>query len=280
LGGLKINIAEGNLTDLPTSTSKLSILIGMDSFDYMVVDESNRILVFKSYALGQPISAQSYSEFECFFRMDPLLNRSYQEQIITSCAAYYTLVPKKLFRAKATESYLHQVTDLSERYLIQSDTRSSDQMVNVFGLHHFLAEWISERFPEAIHTHSMSQLVKLGDRHHSAAENRLYLYLSGHRLMLLLWRHDHLHYSNIFTVYEEAQLIYYIGLLFNQFPIKQTNTMVYYLGGLHPDHHFYKPLNLYLDQPVLLGPPQPIRLSSELARVPANLLTLPAVAAL
>lgn len=280
MGGLKINIAEGNLTDLPTSTLKLSILIGMDSFDYMVVDESNRILVFKSYALGQAISAHSYSEFEYFFRTDPLLNRNYQEQTITSCSAYYTLVPKKLFQAKSTDSYLQQVTDLSERYLIQSDTWSSDQMVNVFGLHHFLAEWTAERFPKAIHTHSMSQLVKLGDRHHSAAENRLYLYLSGHRLMMLLWRDGHLHYSNIFTVYEEAQLIYYIGLLFNQFPIKQTNTVVYYLGGLHPDHHFYKPLNLYLDQPVLLGPPQPIRLSSELARVPANLLTLPAVAAL
>lgn len=280
MGGLKINIAEGNLTDLPTSKSKLSILVGMDSFDYMVVDDSGRILVFRSYSLGQAISSHSYSEFEYFFRTDPLLNRSYQEQIITSCGAYYTLVPKKLYQASANDSYLQQVTDLSERYVIRSDQRSADQLVNVYGLHHFLAEWSQERFPGATHTHSISQLVKLGARHHSAADNRLYLYLSGHRLMMTLWKDDLLHYSNVFTVYEATQLIYYIGLLFNQFPIKQTNTAVYYLGGFHPDHDFYKILVQYLDQPVLLGPPRPLQVSGELSRVPANLLTLPAVAAL
>lgn len=280
MGGIKINIAEGSLTDLSASTLKLSILIGMDSFDYMVVDESSRILVFRSYSLAQAISSHSYSEFEHFFRSDPLLNRNYGEQVITSCASYYTLVPQKLYKPSAADTYLQQVTDLSGRYVIRTDAWSSDKMVNVFGLHHFLAEWSAERFPDARHTHSISQLVRLGNRHHGAAANRLYLYLSGHRLMLLLWKDDRLQYSNIFTLYEQAQLIYYIGLLFNQFAIQQANTAVYYLGGFHPDHHFYKVLNQYLNQPVLLGPPRPLHLSSELTKVPANLLTLPAVATL
>lgn len=252
----------------------------MDSFDYMVVDETRRILVYRSYELEQALSIHSYSEFDQYVQSDAILSRSYKERIITSCAAYFTLVPKKLFQAGSEKAYLQQVSELSDRYLIRHDPESSGQMVNVFALHQFIDQWAKDRFPGATQTHAISQLVKLGERHLVSAKNRLYMFLSGHRLILVLWIDGQLQYSNIFTVYEPSQLIYYLGLLFNQFKIKQSETAVYYLGGLHPDHHFYKVLTQYLNQPVLIGPPPPIQLSNELSKVPANLLTLPAVATL
>jgi hypothetical protein len=95
-----------------------------------------------------------------------------------------------------------------------------------------------------------------------------------------LWLDNRLHFSNIFTVYERSQLIYYLGLIFEQFPIEQAQTSVYYLGALHPDHSLYPTIDRYLAQPVLLGPPQPVQICDALTSIPANLLTLPAVATL
>lgn len=252
----------------------------MDSFDYMVVDDADRIILFKSYGLSQPVSSHSYSEFEHFFRLDPLLNRTYQDTVITTCSAYYTLVPSKLFNKEATNDYLNQVTDLNSRYVIREDNWGLDDFVSVFALHHFLRDWLENRFPKARVTHMVNQVIRLARRHNSKAENRLYLYLTGHRLAIVLWKDGRLHYSNIFTVYDEAQLVYCIGLVFNQFNIQQTNTEAYYLGAFHPDHHMFKILDLYLDQPVLLGPMRPISTYGEVSRVPANLLTLPSVATL
>lgn len=280
MGGLNQHIAEGSIADLPTSKLKLSILIGMDSFNYMVVDDSDRILMYKSLGLSQPVSSHSYSEFEHFFRSDAVLNRTFESSVITTCSSYYTLVPKKLFKKEAADSYLQQVTDLAQRYVIKSDQSSNEEATCVFGLHHFLDEWFEERFPKARITHMIPQLIRLAKRHNSTAQNRLYLYLTGHRLGVVLWKDGQLHYSNIFTVYDEAQLVYYIGLVFNQFNIQQTNTEAYYLGAFHPDHHLYKILDRYLDQPVLLGPPRPFSIYGDVSRVSANLLALPAVATL
>jgi len=280
LGRLILNIEEGNFANLPTSHLKLSILIGMDSFDYMVVDELARIVLFRSYLLNEPISAASQAEFDALMATDAVLSQPFQEQTITTCAAYYTLVPKKLFQPQVVNSYLEQVTARFDHYGVCPDAWSMDEAVNIFGLHHFLEKWTNHHFPKARHTHIISQLVRLGNRHKGAAPNRLYLYLSGHRLAMGLWLDNRLHFSNIFTVYERSQLIYYLGLVFEQFSIEQAQTRVYYLGAFHPDHPLYPTIDRYLAQPVLLGPPQPVQISGALTSMPANLLTLPAVASL
>lgn len=279
MGRLKIDIEEGKPLDLPAAKQKLSILIGVDSFDYIITDDNNQICVFKSYGLKQNISSNSYTEFEDFFRGDRLLNRSYQQCCITTCGPYFTLVPKKLFKSAAAPEYLKQVAELNAKYLAYIDASESDALINVFGLHTFLQEWCQNRFPNADHQHLISNLYRFAQQNVGADEpNRLYFYKTGNQLAILLIKAYRLHFSNIFQVHATEQLIYYLGLIFNQFQVSQLDTLVYCLGDLLVGDKFYEALDRYLNNLQALSLPSSFSLPGKLTTAPLNLVSLPAVA--
>jgi hypothetical protein len=281
LGRLKINIEEGKPYDLPAAKQKLSILIGVDSFDYIITDEAHQISVFKSYALRQNISSNSYTEFEDFFRSDRLLNRSYKQCAITTSSPYYTLVPKKLFKPAAAAEYLEQVAALNAKFQATVDAVHLDQQVNVFGLHTFLKDWCQNRFPNAKPAHLISNLLRFAQHDlKSDQANRLYFYKTGDLLAVVLIKSHRLHFSNIFQVQVPEQLIYYLGLLFNQFSVSQLDTFVYTLGNLEAGDEFYEVLDRYLNNIQALALPAPFSLLGKLNEAPLNLMTLSAVALL
>lgn len=279
MGRLNINIEEGKPLDLPAAKQKLSILIGVDSFDYIITDENNQIHVFKSYGLKQSISSNSYTEFEDFFRGDRLLNRTYKQCCITSCGPYFTLVPKKLFKPVSAAEYLEQVAELNTKYLAQIDASESSALVNVFGLHSFLQEWCQNRFPNADHQHLISNLFRFAQQSKISEDpNRLYFYKTGNQLAILLIKAHRLHFSNIFQVDTAEQLIYYLGLIFNQFNVSQLDTSVYCLGNLLAGDDFYEVLNQYLSNIQSLHLPTSFSLPGKLSTAPLNFVSIPAVA--
>ena len=279
MGRLKINIEEGKPFDLPAAKQKLSILIGVDSFDYIIMDEHNQINVFKSYDLKQSISSNSYTEFEDFFRSDRLLNRSYQKCSITTCGPFYTLVPRKLFKAEAASEYLLQVSQLNGKYTPQVDTAPSDALVNVFGLHSFLQEWCKNRFPNGAHTHLITALLRYAQQDLQKEQaNRLYFYRTGNLMAVVLIKSHRLHFSNIFEVRSGNELAYYLGLIFNQFSVSQLDTYVYCLGDLKLGDEWYAVLDRYLNNLQILTFQTTYSLGQKLRSTPLNLITLPPVA--
>jgi hypothetical protein len=100
---------------LPPTQLKLSILLGVDSFDYIISDTSNQIRVFRSYALDDRDSAEAVKK--CFDQ-DELLRRDYFSTRLTLVSAPFTLTPQNLFKPSAERAYLEQVLELPETHRV------------------------------------------------------------------------------------------------------------------------------------------------------------------
>ena len=250
----------------------------MDSFDYIITDLNNTISVFKSYALNHPVSGNSYSEFEDFFRSDILLNRTYHSCIITNFSPFFTLLPKNLYKASEKDLYLEQVAELGTRYQVDDERMSALGSVSVFAVHQFLMGWSKNRFKQHRKSHIINSLIKMAHlEEYQASPDRLFLYRSGHHMAVCLIKKGLLHFVNIFEIPIPEQLVYYIGLMISQFQLSQLDTKVYFVSGFDKGNDYYDSLKLYLPDVHTASLPKGITLAPNLKTAPKNQLLVPAV---
>ncbi len=260
---------------------KLSILIGMDSFSYVITDDNLKVEAFKSIQLAQPVSSNSYLELEDIFSTDEWLQAAYSQTIVTTCAPYFTLVPSKLYKPDMAAAYLEQVANLENRYQAVVDAPKKMDFYNVFGVHHFIKNWCSDRFPTSDHHHLISALSRLIPSDIGDTRNDFILcYRLGEQLAFLICKDGQFQFSNIFQVTTVAHLTYFLGLIINQFKLQAAEMQLYLLGDFQEGGSYTDLLQRYIRNVQFLELPLTIQVAESLIDAPLKQIIAPAVSLL
>lgn len=243
---IRLDLVDNNYSKKYTLQYELSILIGVDSFAYMVTSAQQEVLALKDYTLAGS-QMRRFVELENIYQEDPKLNASYRSMRIGFKTKSFTFIPNRLFKESEKKSYLDHLQQVHPNDQIRVDHLQFLSIRNVYSIPAKLYEFTHRKFNGArsfhVNTALLGTLYSLATRQ---GESQLYLHVRPNEVQFFLFKEGILHYVNSFDYQSEKDFIYYVLLVFDQFQLKQDQLPVFLSGHLMPDSEIYKLLGQYI----------------------------------
>ncbi|MCB0661796.1 MAG: DUF3822 family protein [Saprospiraceae bacterium] len=242
-----------------SSNHNLSILTGMDSFIFMITDESGAILVLKDFFVNNtPGNQNQYIlSIQDLFKNEALLQLSYKKVIVEISDHKFVFVPDRLFNASEAAVYLSQATTLAPNEQI-AHTEFQDLHSNlVFCFPKELADLIQSKHPKAQWNHIATSLQQ------SYAKNQAYqptqfigLHFRGNLEYISLVNNGVVQFHNCYGVKEAQDALYFLLLVADNVHANPEETPVVWSGDLVPEAEILKLVKRYFRtvQPLETGP--------------------------
>lgn len=253
MGKVIKDIVENTFTKKNTNTYELSILVGMGSFDYVVLDSQQHLQALKSYTLN---NFSDSSELEQLLNLDPIIKYRYGNTRIAWAGGKNTLIPNRLFKADEKKSYLQQTVEVAETEQVFSDKISNTGMHNIYSVPTNVSNYLNEQFPSHHLSHLSTVLIETQSKISIQSEEKhLFVHLIDSRAYISAFQHTNLLFFNSFEYKSAKDFIYYLLLIFDQLNLSQETTPVALSGQLVEDAEIYRLLKRYLPQFNFLEPP-------------------------
>jgi hypothetical protein len=252
LGKVVKDIVEQTFAKKNTNTYELSILIGMGSFDYVVLDSQQQLLLLKSYTLTHSLSVD---ELTAIIRLDPYLKYQYRKIHIAWAGSKSTLIPERLFKDANKKAFLEQTSPIKEEDLVQHDTLQATGLQNIYAVPSPLKSWLAQHFPGHTLSHLGSTLLE-HQRAHAVRDEapQMYMHLVGGLVYFSAFQDTNLLFYNSFEYQNAKDFIYYLLLAFKQAGLNPNKATVNITGQLVEKSEIYSLLKRYVSQPVFLDP--------------------------
>lgn len=252
MGKVVKDIVEQTFAKKNTNTYELSILVGMGSFDYVVLDSQQQLLLLKSYTLNYSLSTDELTEI---IRLDPYLKYKYRKISIAWAGGKSTLIPKRLFNDVDKKAFLEQTSPLSDGEFVLNDEWQAASMQNIYAIPGSLKNWLSLHFP----AHKLLHLgtVLLNKQRIYGLDNeapQVYVHLIGSLAYFSVFQNANLLFYNSFEYQNAKDFIYYLLLIFKQAGLEQNKAEVYVTGQLVEKSEIYPLLKRYVSQLAFLDP--------------------------
>ena len=253
MGKIVKDIVENTFTKKNTNTYELSILVGMGSFDYVIMDSQQKLLALKSYHLSEEASVE---EMEHLLGLDPLPRNRYRNVRIAWASGKSTLIPRRLFHSLEKKAFLEQSATVRDSENVRHDELTAAGMMNIFAIPQELETYLNNTFPGHRMSHLGSALIE-GQRKLSVQHQgqHVYVHFIGKQAFLCVYQHLNLLFYNSFSYQSAKDFIYYLLLIFKQFNLSQEETPVFISGQLVEDSEIYRHLQRYVRQYHFQQPP-------------------------
>ncbi len=263
---LETTIADEAFSSKRTHQYKLSILVGIDSFCYLVLNQENKSLLFKQFSgISTPdFSRLQGEQIHDIFNMDKLLKLDYGEVKLAFSDRKQVFVPNRIYNPAHKATYLKHV----------ATTRASDQIYtnditplhaqNVFSVDHATLNFLQQMFPDMQCLHVSSALYLSFLEQTDANESRLFLCLRDNSLYLFLFQGRELIFSNNFHCQSSSDFIYYVMLVFNQFNLDVQRQVVLVSGNFVENGEYHKALSQYVQYIYPVDKPNFIRFAESI----------------
>ncbi len=271
MGKINKDIVEDTFIKKNTSIYELSILIGMDSFDYMVLDSQQKVLALRSYSLD-PRLGPSASQLKTIAQEDKLLQPAYRNARAGFVSRESTLVPRRLFNEKEKRAYLEQSAQLESGVNVLADALPALDIYNIYALSPETEDFARASFPGARLFHLGTALLE-GLRQHAARDqgHKVYAHIQEGLLYLLVFNSGELLYFNTFSYKSAKDFIYYLLLAFQQFGLKAKDVPAFFSGQLVEDSEIYREAQRYLGDIHFMKAPAFFKLGPKLSKEPQHL---------
>lgn len=259
MGKIKFEITDDKLLKQPKASQELSILIGMDSFTYMVSDADQFILTLKDFSYGTAILKPTDLEkqVKTIFAEENYFNAAPKKVKIAFLNAKSTLVPDRLFNGAEEKTYLSQVTALEDNDQIKTDQLTQVEAKNVYALDRQLLNLSLQQFPGASICHISTALLNGFQQVAAKREktHQLFLHVRTTEVYTFLFEGGNLKFSNSFPYQSTRDFIYYILMIYDQFKLETERNPVYLSGQLLKDSDVYRLLFRYINNIEFVDPP-------------------------
>ena len=241
MGKVAFEINETSFSKKNTQQYELSILSGMDSLCYYIADAQRNLLVLRRFIPdpGEPI----FNAFDS----DPLLQRSFARVKIGLAHHRACLVPNRLYRESAKESYISGLVDLSPEDSIMTDELSLVDSMVVYAQDPADLAPIMARYPAASFYHLLTPLLKayaqVAERY---AGHQFFVNCRQHSLQIALFNQGDLLFYNTFEYQTASDFVYYVLLVCKQFDLDPDKMDLYYSGWMVEDSKIYHLLFRYV----------------------------------
>ena len=160
---IKFDLVEDRFSVNDTLSCKLSILVGVDSFAYMVVDDHNHIKVIREYDFDKRLHRHRW--LDQTLNADKWLQAGYSHTRIAIDDSRMALSPKRLFREEEKRSYLAHLSSAAAAPEVDVEEVDGFGAVLVYSVLPEIKQRLEQAFPEAEWTHLNACLLKAIDQH-------------------------------------------------------------------------------------------------------------------
>jgi len=247
LGRLKTTIIDELFSQKNANKYELSILIGVDSFLYLVFNQQRHILLLKEYILGAENSLQGERILKLFDE-DRLLKLPYVTVKVAFLGRKQIFVPNRLYHPDQKRIYLNHVASLSVSEVVKSDDLSLLRAQNIYSTDRAVLNLMQQMYPRAKYYHSTSALY-LGYRQHcEQGKGNVFINIRDQYLQLFFFQERELLYSNAFQIENADDLVYYTMMLFQQFNLSGATQKVQVTGDFPENSDYHRTLSRYVKQ--------------------------------
>ncbi len=232
---------------------ELSILIGVDSLIFVVVDDRKMVLALKHWRF-EIVSSNPIENFKSTFRNEPILNLNFKKVQIAYSSKSFTLVPEKLYNESQSETYLKNIAEVSSWEEIFTDYIPYQKICNIFSIPKDIKSYFLDKYPEASFYHSTTVLLNSFLRLKSDLESKkLLLNLSTGALDIIFIDNGTLRLLNSYDLTSGKDLLYYSLLIVEQFGLEQSKQAVWITGNIDENSDLFLQLRKYLPQSQVLN---------------------------
>lgn len=264
MGKLKTTIVDDTFNQKQSFQYKLFILVGVNSFLYLVTDQNKNVSLLKEYTFGSRTNTQLLGErIHRLFKDDGLLKLSYAEAKVAFLGSRQTFVPNRLYNPEQKTTYLEHVSDIGASKLIEANQLTLLRAYNVFPIDHATHTYLKQMYPRVQFFHNTSALY-IGF-HQQAVHNgnSLFLNVREEFAQLFFFKNKELLFSNTFQFKSPKDLVYYVLLVYEQFKLDPKVQSIQVASEFEEGGEFHKSLHRYIAhiQPVL--PPKGFNFSEK-----------------
>ena len=245
---IEVDIKENTFQNKYTATYELSILVGMDSFVYMITNARQELLALKSVnVLSQSIYSFTLA-LDKIIEEHPLLRDNYSYIRLGFSHGIFSLVPNRLFIERENKLLVDSLlTNGAKNDEVLVNTIPSLSIQNVHTIPAELMEWISKNF-NAARTFHLSTALITGFRATSKAKNdfNLLVYFEKNKLSCILFEGNTFLLANSNTFISSKDALYYILFIYEHYELSPASVSLFLAGEIHATSELYQLLYKYI----------------------------------
>ncbi len=242
---IKFDLVEDRFSVNETSLCRLSILVGMDSFAYMVVDERENVKIIREYDFDKRILRNRW--LDQILTSDKWLQHVYKDIRIAVDDPQVALSPKRLFKEEDKLTYLtHLSASLNAGAEVVAEEVDDFGVVLVYHLLPEIKLRLLSSFPYPTWTHLNVCLLKALRQHAgNQAGFHLWVMVKEKELKIFAFDRSALHFMNVFPFFSAHDFLYYTTMVCQQIGVKPADTPVFLTGRLMADSEIFRRMERY-----------------------------------
>ncbi|MEL7223222.1 MAG: DUF3822 family protein, partial [Bacteroidota bacterium] len=238
MGVTRYDIIEDTFQPEKSASYELSILAGMDSSSYLLLDQNKTVLGLRGF---------THEPAEQWWSKDSYLQHTYQKIRVASLGQKFTLVPDRLFNPDERQQYLQDLTNLTTEEAVIADLIPELDVVLVYAHNEKrLADW-RRNFVAIRFYHVLTPLLKQLAQHASTSGlPTMYAYIRDGYLFVVGLDRNKLQFCNVFVCKAAKDFLYYLLLAYEQCGWKTNKVALKLFGEVVAEAEIYKLFYRYI----------------------------------
>lgn len=249
MGVIRYDITEDSFSNTKLPYAELSILTGVDSSSYLIVDDEHQVLALRAIA---------HDEKERWWKDENRFQVSFRKTRLAWLSERFTIIPARLYDGNKRRSYLSSLTTLHESDVVLADAVPELDAFIVYALEgDRLSEWrrvfIGCRF-----YHMLTPLLDQLSKHNKHQLSPLmYAYFRDNLLVMTGMENGKLIFCNAYPCKSTKDFLYFLLLAYQQCQWNPSQVELKILGELLEDSAIYKLFYRYVKKMSFLKFPAP-----------------------
>lgn len=226
------NSITGLLPTKDTFTEKLSILICKDSFFYLRQDRIDRIITYHK-ELQLPSKTSLLDKLQNLWDEEHITQHGGDLNIkMALLTNQFALVPVTMYEEPFKHLYYERLNFFPSYQALWVDSMATrDFSKVVFGIEKLIAKSCAAVVEPGQYIHIISGLIKKFYQDYGHLEGKFMLsYVRGGYECILLFNDGKLLFSNVFEVFSDDDILYYLAMIINQLEIDPFTVDLYLAG--------------------------------------------------
>lgn len=225
----------------------------MDRFFYAVKTDKE-VLALRTHHFPAHNYLQLQVAFQHLFQGDRLLRLPYRNIRIALLSPTTTLIPVDLYDASRTRFYLEHNAVLTDDDVVLEDKLFDIDIHQVYAFNQTIFETLQAQFPKAEFSHALSNLIVAYRRFNKG--KTVYANLIGTYIQIVVFDGQKLLFANTFTQHSDKDVMYFIGLIYNQLELDWKKNRLLLSGEISPESLSYFTLQKYIKHLELIDDPR------------------------
>lgn len=238
MGVIRYDIIEDSFQPEKSASSELSILAGVDSSSYLMLDQNKT-------AIG--LRGLTHEPTEKWWDDDKYLQHNYRQIRVAWLARKFTLVPDRLFNPDDRHKYLEDLTRISSDETIIADSIPQLDTILVYAQKEKVLSAWRRNFVGVRFYHVLTPLLKQLTQHAiGLGLPCVYAYVRDGYLFVIGLDRNKLQFCNVFACHAAKDFLYYLLLAYEQCGWKTSKVPLKLFGEIVSDAEIYKLFYRYI----------------------------------